>query len=341
MKADYPTVNETQIVNIGFDIPGEAGFNANLDNYKFLEMADRNLYGDMEAKLSKYELGGVTNQYCKYMYLIRATHPTSGNTVLHYICNHKSVEMFQLVWPYYLILFNKDFPELLAYYITKKNKVTIKNPEAKTPLDLLNDSAGKANIINSKYTTNLDYDPSIKGVFGRVKNLVKKTLSIKGLADIAIKRGANNGITSSRSGFIRGVLETYINYAEGKKSHVGNSESENNSSERQQSDPRSELLGPGPPSEELLEQARNVQRKNERRESVQNPSGSGNPENNGAVNFLEGDDEAPGPPDEEQRRPTTVRSKSKTPASPPIMTGLLRTRDEERLRNSNKITKKR
>lgn len=199
--ADYPTVNETQIVDIGFEIPKEPGFNKGMDNYKFLEMADRDLFGDMEAKLSKYELNGVTNQYCKYMYLIRAVHPVSGNTVLHYICNHKSVEMFQLVWPYYLVLYNKEFPELLAYYINKKN---YPRSGSKTPLDLLKESKGKVS------SSNLDYNSSITGVFGRAKNLAKKTISIKGLADVALKRLENNGITSSRSDFIRIVLETYL-----------------------------------------------------------------------------------------------------------------------------------
>ena len=89
--ADYPNATENDIKNsIGFEIPADPKFNPGKDNYKFLEMADRDLTTDMETKLNKYESGftsyNAAAQYCKYMYLIRATHPTSGNTVLHYIC---------------------------------------------------------------------------------------------------------------------------------------------------------------------------------------------------------------------------------------------------------------
>ena len=276
VKADYPTVDYREIVNIGFDIPNTKidtdidteivkDFNASMDNYKFLEMADRDMFADMQNKLSKYELGGITNQYCKYMYLIRATHPTSGNTVLHYICNHKSVEMFQLVWPYYLILYNKDFPELLAHYINKKNKAE------QTPLNLLNKSIS---------TNNLDFRSKIlTGTFGMGKNLVKNLVNLPKFAKSVVRTIGNN--TESRSDFIRKVLEQFS---------IVSTRNGNNSTERGAPDRMDVLLGQGPPSEELLIRSRNVQRANEHRESVPEPSRSG------AADFLESDDEASGPP---------------------------------------------
>ena len=208
--ADYPNATEDDIKNsIGFEIPNDPKFNPGKDNYKFLEMADRDLTTDMETKLNKYESGftsyNAAAQYCKYMYLIRATHPTSGNTVLHYICNHRSVEMFQLVWPYYLILYNKDFPELLAYYINKKNYKTATNPVPKTPLDLLNENA------NAKYTNNLDYKGKwlAAATINVVKNAVSSVTDIKKTA-LKWTRRFGNGF-GGRVNFIRSVLEKFAN----------------------------------------------------------------------------------------------------------------------------------
>jgi len=254
IKADYPTVDYREIVKIGFDIPNEKidkNFNASMDNYKFLEMADRDMFADMQNKLSKYELGGVTNQYCKYMYLIRATHPTSGNTVLHYICNHKSVEMFQLVWPYYLILYNKDFPELLAHYINKTNS------DLKTPLQLLNQSISTDNLDFRTDLSRANISRAITGIAGVGKNLAKNLVNLPKFAKSVYRTIGNN--TESRSGFIRKVLEQFSNISPSNG---------NNSSERQQSNRMNVLLREGQPSDELLNLSSNVQQANERGESV-------------------------------------------------------------------------
>ena len=66
------------------------------------------------------------------MYLIRAVDPTTGYSVLHHICNNGSLQMFDLVFPYYLTLYNHDFPELLGYYFNLKS-----TKDGKTPLDAL------------------------------------------------------------------------------------------------------------------------------------------------------------------------------------------------------------
>jgi hypothetical protein len=202
--ADYPNATENDIKNsIGFEIPADPKFNPGKDNYKFLEMADRDLTTDMETKLNKYESGftsyNAAAQYCKYMYLIRATHPTSGNTVLHYICNHRSVEMFQLVWPYYLILYNKDFPDLLAYYINKKNKSGL------TPLGLLNKNA------TAMSTNNLDYKGKwlAAATINAVKNVVSSVTDIKKTA-LRYTRRFGNGF-GGRVKFIKSVLEKFGN----------------------------------------------------------------------------------------------------------------------------------
>jgi len=194
--ADAPNIEEGKIHEIGFEIPdSDLIFNPNKDNYKFLEMADRDLTVDMERKLNKYELvGGIGAQYCKYMYLIRATNPDSGNTVLHYICNHRSVEMFQLVWPYYLILYNEKFPQLLIYYINKKNLF------GKTPLDLLQSGAGP--------TLNLDYRSRwIEGTFGMIKNAALRALDIKKLGNTALRRLGNS--SGGRVEFIERILKKF------------------------------------------------------------------------------------------------------------------------------------
>jgi hypothetical protein len=169
LYANMPKVDETQIKTMGFEIPTDPGFESDKDCYKFMEMADRDLTVDMENKLNKYELvGGVGPNYCKYMYLIRATNPISGNTILHYICNRRSVEMFQLVFPYYLVLYNVKFPELLTYYINKKNKI------GQTPLDLL------ANVKGNMSSGPMDYkERMIEGTFGTVKNAVSKLINLK------------------------------------------------------------------------------------------------------------------------------------------------------------------
>jgi len=135
----------------------------------------------------------------------------------------------------------------LAYYINKKNKVTGKNPVAKTPLDLLKESKGKVS------SSNLDYNSSITGVFGRAKNLAKKIISIKGLADVAIKRMQNSGFKTSRSDFIRTVLETYLKAAgekfEENKSIGTNNEEKNfkinENNEEDENDERYKIMPEG------------------------------------------------------------------------------------------------
>jgi hypothetical protein len=199
--SDYPDVQITEIAgNIGFEIPETPKFNSKKDNYKFLEMADRDLTVDMETKLNKLEFnGGIASQFCKYMYLIRAQHPDTKNTVLHYICNRKSVEMFHTVFPYFLILYNKQFPQLLEYYINRMNKYD------ETPLDLLK------KIENNNFTSSMDYSEKFVSAVGLLKNTVtnisdptksairigKKIVNLRGAAktigDILIKFGAKNG----------------------------------------------------------------------------------------------------------------------------------------------------
>ena len=200
LRSDVPRITYEQIKEkIGFELPKDDNFNSGRDCYKFLEMADRELLADMEKKLHKYELNSVGEQYAKYMYLIRSTHPKSGNTVLHYICNHKNVEMFQLVFPYYLILYNEKFPELLSYYINKENT------DGKTPIDLLDESASKISSTNFGY--NLDYKSKMAaGSFGVFKNLVKTTTNIRKLASTAIRKLGNVSSGSTRAKFIRDVL---------------------------------------------------------------------------------------------------------------------------------------
>ena len=199
-SSDYPTVEIEKIQeSIGFEIPTEEGFNSQGDNYKFLEMADRDLTTDMDAKLNKYEIsGGVGSQFCKYMYLIRATHRETGNTVLHYVCNRISIEMFQIVFPYYLILYNKDFGELLAYYINKKNK------KGQTPLDLLNLSEK-----SSLYNESLNHSGKWVSVLGMIKNSVTNLGDIKKTAIRWGKRAVNINTFEGKAGFIRGVLEKF------------------------------------------------------------------------------------------------------------------------------------
>jgi hypothetical protein len=161
-----------------------------------MEMADRDLTVDMESKLNKYEMvGELGPNYCKYMYLIRATNPISGNTILHYICNRRSVEMFQLVFPYYLVLYNEKFPELLTYYINKKNKMH------QTPLDLL------ANVKGNPSSSPIDYKERwIQGTLGTVNNAVSKLINLKKLSVTLIRRAGNIG---GRSGFIEKILRKF------------------------------------------------------------------------------------------------------------------------------------
>jgi hypothetical protein len=195
--SDAPNVDEEQIHSIGFEIPDGAAFNEKKDNYKFLEMADRDMMVDMERKLNKYELeisGGIGSQYCKYMYLIRAQNQKTGNTVLHYICNRRSVEMFQLVWPYYLVLYNIDFPDLLQYYINKKNN------KGETPLDLL--STGMGPRLALDYNTRL-----IEGSFGTIKNVALKALNVQKLATTVLRRVGNS--TMDRESFIKKILDKF------------------------------------------------------------------------------------------------------------------------------------
>jgi hypothetical protein len=189
MYADLPNVSEENIRNIGFEIPTDQGFKSDKDYYKFLEMADRDLTLDMQNKLNKYESnGGVGANYCKYMYLIRATHPKSGNTVLHYICNRRSVEMLKIVFPYYLVLYNAAFPELLSYYINKKNSA------GKTPMELLN-------VVGKNWTSApMDYGRRLVSAVGTIKNATQVTSRVRRLGNMSV---------SGRVEYIKGVLTKF------------------------------------------------------------------------------------------------------------------------------------
>jgi len=191
LYAELPNITEEGIRKIGFELPqGE-----NKDWYKFLEMADRDLTLDMQNKLNKYESnGGVWANYCKYMYLIRATHPGSGNTVLHYICNRRSVEMLKIVFPYYLVLYNADFPELLSYYINKKNK-NKEGKEGKTPMELLN-------VVDKNWTSApMDYGRNTaSSIVGTIKNATQVTSRVRRLGNMSV---------SGRVNYIKSVLENF------------------------------------------------------------------------------------------------------------------------------------
>jgi hypothetical protein len=188
MYADLPNVSEENIRNIGFEIPTDQGFKSDKDYYKFLEMASRDLTLDMQNKLNKYESnGGVGANFCKYMYLIRATHPKSGNTVLHYICKRRSVEMLKIVFPYYLVLYNAAFPELLSYYINKKNN---KN---ETPMELLNDKDWTSAPMDYGRNTALS-------TIGTLKNATHVTARYRRLGNMSI---------SGRVEYIKGVLTKF------------------------------------------------------------------------------------------------------------------------------------
>jgi len=115
----------TQIYNIDFDFPGKT------DYYKFLRYAKMDLVDAMRTGLHKEEMVEL-NVMSKYMYLIRAKNAIDkDNTVMHYICMNQSMNMLDVVFPFYLILHNHTFKELLQYYLNLKNK------DGYLPLDLL------------------------------------------------------------------------------------------------------------------------------------------------------------------------------------------------------------
>lgn len=205
LRPDFKNYGE--IAKIGFDIPddnrkkgfisrkispfdiseesrikGNQNFGHAKDYYKFLEMAQRNMVTDMKTMLHKigdYEIsnkmGGIhgrTEKMCKFMYLIRAQDQDTGASVLHHICNNGSIQMFDLVFPYYMTLYNSDFPQLLGYYLNLKSK------EGKiSPLELL------INPIDRKGVTYTATGNAIRGTLGAVKNaFVNPLTSLKNAA---------------------------------------------------------------------------------------------------------------------------------------------------------------
>jgi len=177
-------------------------FGQKRDYYKFLEMAQRNMVTDMKTMLHKigdYEVlkkvavksdSEVQNRgekMCKFMYLIRATQDITGLSVLHFICNNGSLQMFDLVFPYYMTLYNSAFPELLGYYLnlqTKKGDFT--------PLDLL------VKPIDRKEWTGTATGNALRGTLGALKNLVVNPLtSLKNAASTTasgLKRAASSTV---------------------------------------------------------------------------------------------------------------------------------------------------
>ena len=202
------------IAKIDFDIPKEnrgdsrtkdsshQTFGHKRDYYKFLEMSQRNMVTDMKTMLHKigdYEVlkkvaikddSEVQNRgekLCKFMYLIRAQDENIGASVLHYICNNGSLQMFDLVFPYYMTLYNRAFPQLLGYYLNLKSKNGIISP-----LHLLVDP------IDRKEWTGTATGNAIRGTLGAVKNLLVNPLtSLKNAASTTasgVRRAASSTI---------------------------------------------------------------------------------------------------------------------------------------------------
>lgn len=202
------------IAKIDFDIPVETRgdsrtkdssnqtFGHKRDYYKFLEMAQRNMVTDMKTMLHKigdYEVlkkvavksdSEVQNRgekLCKFMYLIRATEHDTGASVLHYICNNGSLQMFDLVFPYYMTLYNRAFPQLLGYYLNLKSRAG-----QISPLGLL------VKPIDRKEWTGTATGNALRGTLGALKNLAINPLtSLKNAASSTasgLKRAASSAI---------------------------------------------------------------------------------------------------------------------------------------------------
>lgn len=116
----------TQIYNMDFD-----STDPTTDYYKYLTYAQMDLVDAMRTGLHKEEMVEL-NVMPKYMYLIRAKNSIDkNNTVMHYICMNQSMNMLDVVFPFYLILHNHMFKELLQYYLN------LKNTDGHRPLDML------------------------------------------------------------------------------------------------------------------------------------------------------------------------------------------------------------
>lgn len=153
-------------------------------------MAQRNMVNDMTIMLHKigdYEVlkkvglktdSEVRNRgekLCKFMYLIRAKDEDTGATVLHHICNNGSLQMFDLVFPYYMTLYNRDFPQLLGYYLNLKSKAG-----NIPPLALL------VKPIDRKEVSGTATGNAIRGTLGVAKNaLLNPLTSLKNAASTA------------------------------------------------------------------------------------------------------------------------------------------------------------
>jgi hypothetical protein len=149
----------TQIYNIAFDFPGET------DYYKYLRYAQMDLVDDMHTSLHKEEMHEL-NLMPKYMYLIRAKNSIDkNNTVMHYICINQSMNMLDVVFPFYLILHNHTFKELLQYYLN------LKNGDGYLPLDLLFLGGG---IKGLSLTKTGNASRVVKQVTGMGKSLVDR-----------------------------------------------------------------------------------------------------------------------------------------------------------------------
>lgn len=165
----------TQIYNIDFDFPGQT------DYYKYLRYAQMDLVDAMRTGLHKEEMREL-NVMPKYMYLIRAKNSIDkNNTVMHYICMNQSMNMLDVVFPFYLILHNHMFKELLQYYLN------IKNTDRHRPLDMLFLGGGvkgrtvtKGFSATKKFVGNaLTFNASgvVKQVTGMGKSLVDRATS--------------------------------------------------------------------------------------------------------------------------------------------------------------------
>jgi hypothetical protein len=124
--------------------------------------------GDYEISNKVGGIHGRTEKMCKFMYLIRAQDQDTGASVLHHICNNGSIQMFDLVFPYYMTLYNSAFPQLLGYYLNLKSK------EGKiSPLELLINPIDRKDWAGTKKATG----NAMRGTLGAVKNLVVNPLT--------------------------------------------------------------------------------------------------------------------------------------------------------------------
>jgi len=243
-----------QIYNMEFDFPGPT-----TDYYKFLRYAKMDLVDAMRSGLHKEEMREL-NVMTKYMYLIRAKNAKDkNNTIMHYICMNQSMNMLDVVLPFYLILHNKMFKELLVYYLN------LENGDGYLPLDMLFLGGGvrgrsitKGFSATKKMVGNvatLNASGVVKQVMGMGKSVIDRAASKEPkkriyciLTLFGAKFSEKFEKDDSKYKTHKPKIDLYNKFCKDWKKAPGNEKGET-TDEKDEIDPNDEKMTPGPVNE--------------------------------------------------------------------------------------------